>query len=120
MDKFRVYLQLLVEKMQKIKGFDDLKAFINDRDWPDGSWGLGRCKELLESQGAVTVDDAYFLRRFIHENLARATKIVVHVVDGIHRVTAIDLALIGWHSPMMLMKKMQLRSIGDSCLIRTR
>ena len=84
MDKFRVYLQLLVEKMQKIKGFDDLKAFINDRDWPDGSWGFGRCKELLESQGSVTVDDAYFLRRFIHENLARATKIVMHVVDGIH------------------------------------
>jgi hypothetical protein len=99
MDKFRVYLQLLVEKMPKNMAFDDLKAFINDRDWPDGSWGLGRCKELLESQGAVTVDDAYFLRRFIHENLARATKIVVHVVDGIHRVTAIDFTLIGWHSP---------------------
>jgi hypothetical protein len=48
MDEFRVYLQLLVEKMPKTMAFDDLKAFINDRDWPDRSWGLGRCKELLE------------------------------------------------------------------------
>jgi hypothetical protein len=66
-----------VEKMPKKMAFDDLKAFIKDRDWPDGSWGLGKCKELLDVQGAVTVDDAYFLRRFIHENLANATKIVV-------------------------------------------
>ena len=45
------------------------------------------------------MDDAYFLRRFIHENLASATKIVVHIVDGIHRVTAIDFTLMGWRSP---------------------
>jgi hypothetical protein len=32
MDEFRVYLQLLVEKMPKTMAFDDLKAFINDRD----------------------------------------------------------------------------------------
>ena len=99
MDEFRVYLQLLVKKIPTNMAFDDLKEFIQNCDWPDGSWGLCKCKELLELQGRVTVDDAYFLKRFIHENLASATKIVVHIVDGIHRVTAIDFTLIGWRSP---------------------
>jgi hypothetical protein len=42
-----------------------------------------------------TMEDSYLLQRFIHENLARVTKIVGHVVDGIHRVTALDYVLTG-------------------------
>ncbi len=65
------------------------------------------CNELLESntnnllpefdvEDISRPEDVYFLRRFIHENLARRTKIVVHIVDGIHRVTAADCVLIGY------------------------
>ncbi len=42
-----------------------------------------------------TMEDSYLLQRFIHENFARVTKIVGHVVDGIHRVTALDYVLTG-------------------------
>jgi hypothetical protein len=37
MDGFHVYLRLLVEKMPKNMAFDDLKEFIKNCDWPDGS-----------------------------------------------------------------------------------
>ena len=66
----------------------NLMKFIEERDWPADSWGQNEC---LEQSG-----DAYFLQRYIHENLARATKIMVHIVDGIHRMTATDLTLIGY------------------------
>jgi hypothetical protein len=38
------------------------------------------------------------IRRFIHQHLARATKIVAHIVDGLHRVTALNCALLGYRT----------------------
>ena len=97
------YLQLLGEKMPKDIDFSKLKAFIKDHDWSDDSWGLDKCLELIgETQNTADLqgpENGYFLQRFIHENLARETKIVAHFVDGIHRVTAMDFTLIGWCSP---------------------
>jgi len=39
--------------------------------------------------------DSKHVRRFLHKYLARKTRIVAHCVDGIHRVTAFDCALLG-------------------------
>jgi len=82
------YIKLLEETVPSDMDADKLMTFIEEREWPADSWGLN---ELPERSG-----DAYFLQRYIHENLARATKIMVHIVDGIHRMTATDLTLIGY------------------------
>jgi hypothetical protein len=37
-------------------------------------------------------------RRFIHKNVAKQTKVIVHVVDGTHRLTALECALISYKS----------------------
>ena len=55
--------------------------------------------QMLVGGTLPSMENGYFLQRFIHENLASVTKIVVHIVDGIHRVTAIDCTLIGYLSP---------------------
>ena len=90
-------------KMPKDINVSKLKAFIKDHEWSNDSWGLDKCKKLI-GEAPITAElqwpeDGYFLQWFIHENLARETKIAAHFVDGIHRVTAMDFTLTGWCSP---------------------
>ena len=61
-----------------------------------------------------TMEDSYLLQRFIHENLARVTKIVGHVVDGIHRVTALDYVLTGTRTHDNEEEEKAIKNYGDS------
>jgi hypothetical protein len=58
--------------------------FIKKREWKG-------CNGDVPCDGA----DSKHVRRFLHQYLARETRIVAHSVDGIHRVTAFDCALLG-------------------------
>ncbi len=60
-----------------------------------------------------TMEDSYLLQRFIHENLARVTKIVGHVVDGIHRVTALDYLLTGTRTHNNEEEEKAIKNYGD-------
>jgi hypothetical protein len=60
-----------------------LTSFIQNRNWTSNV--------DVPCHGA----DLIHVRRFLHMNLARQTGIVAHTVDGIHRVTAFDCALLG-------------------------
>ena len=66
---------------------DGLKAY-----WPDGS--LEEMNAELNKK-EHDMEKSYFLRGFIHQNLARKTKVVAHFVDGNHQATALNCALIG-------------------------
>ena len=95
----------------------DAYRFIQCRDWPDGDekeMVLGKLKEY----GGLLDDDVNFrltvnsfkhedrkfremcslARRFIYKNVAKQTKVIVHVVDGTHRLTALECALISYKS----------------------
>ena len=95
----------------------DAYEFIQYRDWPDRDekeMVLGKLKEY----GGLLDDDVNFriritnfkhedrkfremcslARRFIHKNVAKQTKVIVHVVDGTHRLTALECALISYKS----------------------
>ena len=95
----------------------DAYKFIECRDWPDSDekeMVLGKLKEY----GGLLDDDVNFrikvtsfrhedrkfremcslARRFIYKNVAKQTKVIVHVVDGTHRLTALECALISYKS----------------------
>lgn len=95
----------------------DAYKFIQSRDWPDGDekeMVLGKLKEY----GGLLDDDVNFkltvrtfkhedrkfrkmcslARRFIYKNVAKQTKVIVHVIDGTHRLTALECALISYKS----------------------
>ena len=106
-----VYLDLLRETIplqntDKHQDNDCLayaREFIANREWPQvndpeadhTSYKHIVLEELDKfSRGDATMLDFWelccFVRRFIFTNLARQTKIVAHVVDGIHRLTALE------------------------------
>jgi hypothetical protein len=96
----------------------DAYKFIQCRDWPDRDekiMVLGKLKEyggLLDDDVNFRLDDGVtfrhedkkfremcsLARRFIYKNVAKQTKVIVHVVDGIHRLTALECALISYKS----------------------
>jgi len=79
-----IFFQELEKVMPTTMDPEDLLAFINNHEWGEKS------TDCFENH------DGYKLRRFIHENLANQTMVVAHIVDGIHRVTAIDCAYTGY------------------------
>jgi len=81
---FTAYLIQLEGLLSSDKTCEELLKFIKDRTWHD-------CDDGIPQDGA----DLNYVRRFLHKNLARATRIVAHMIDGIHRVTAFDCALLG-------------------------
>jgi hypothetical protein len=83
-DGFMAYLIQLEGLLSSDKTCEELLKFIKERTWHD-------CDDGIPQDGA----DLNYVRRFLHKNLARATRIVAHMVDGIHRVTAFDCALLG-------------------------
>jgi hypothetical protein len=112
-DGFKNYLTLLSRNIPNDMSTDNLVQFIDDHQWTSRTEGskidqlIGTLRPLggntnansplmpLFNDEAIT-SDGYQLQRFIHENLAKETKIVIHMIDGIHRVTALDCALVGF------------------------
>jgi len=88
------YLDSLSKAIPAKSDFKMLMEFILTHDWPDGS--LEEMLEELEKKGHdENMEKSYFLRGFIHQNLARKTKVVAHFVDGNHRAAALNCALTG-------------------------
>ena len=88
------YLDSLSKAIPAKSDCKTLMDFIRTHDWPDGS--LEEMLEELEKKGHdENMEKSYFLRGFIHQNLARKTKVVAHVVDGNHRAAALNCALSG-------------------------
>jgi hypothetical protein len=102
------YMNILFEKLEfLLKPADDkdqvisqVKQFILDREWPDNSGKeqvLGIIEDFLLGTTTDFGQTCYSARSFIYRNVARQTKVVGHVVDGIHRLTALEYALIGYN-----------------------
>ena len=79
--------------------------FIQQREWPDDSQKdrtfVLDCIEkysCMESNSELS-KACCLARRFIYKHLAKQTKIVAHVIDGIHRLTALECVLIGYQQP---------------------
>ena len=54
-------------------------------------WGQDELKKInLGTSNKCDDEECTFLRRFIHENLAKVTKVIVHFSDGLHRATSYD------------------------------
>jgi hypothetical protein len=88
------YLDSLSKAIPAKSDCKTLMDFIRTHDWPDGS--LEEMLEELEKKGHdENMEKSYFLRGFIHQNLARKTKVVAHFVDGNHRAAALNCALSG-------------------------
>ena len=111
--KFDHYIKYLAEKIPNDMSTANLAEFITSHTW-NNSQSMREVDELLNTlrqaggegprnspltadfNSAARTHDGYKLQRFIHENLAKETKIVIHLIDGIHRVTALDCALVGF------------------------
>ena len=111
---FDHYIKYLGEKVPKDMSTANLAEFITSHTWKNSQSMRDELDELLNTliqaggegprnspltadfNSAARTHDGYKLQRFIHENLAKETKIVIHLIDGIHRVTALDCALVGF------------------------
>jgi len=69
-----------------------LQNFIDAHQWPEGS--VEEMEEELKKK-ENSEGKYYLLREFIHQNLARMTKVVAHFSDGNHRAAALNCALTG-------------------------
>lgn len=87
----QTYLRKLSEAVPLLQNFTGLKKFITEHDWGAGNDEKERLGELTD-----TVQNCFMLRRFIHENLARRTRVVVQPVDGIHRLQSVCSILAGY------------------------
>ena len=111
---FDHYIGYLAEKIPNDMSTANLAEFITSHTWKNSQSMREELDELLATlkqaggegprnspltadfNSAARTHDGYKLQRFIHENLAKETKIVIHLIDGIHRVTALDCALVGF------------------------
>lgn len=79
--------------------------FIDSREWSDDSQKdktlvLDCIEKYSRMESNSELSKACCLaRRFIYKYLAKQTKIVAHVLDGIHRLTALECLLIGYQQP---------------------
>ena len=83
------YMGLLDDVPVASDNDEELKEFIDEHEW-------GGVTDLWDHSVA---GDKHFHRRFIQENLAKATKVMVHWVDGLHRISAYDGATTGTPPP---------------------
>lgn len=106
------YFQLLQEKipLQKPPGDDELKAvlksaldFIDSHTWScfyrgDVDELTKKARFYVQNPNEVTKDDFWscccVLRKCFLSRVAEHTKVVGHIVDGIHRLTALEHALV--------------------------
>ena len=110
-DGVKKYLELLSKKVPMDMNVDHLTQFIQEHEWKNADWQGGEIQGLVTNliwnrgqspllpafNSVSAVSDGYRLQRFIHENLAKQTKIVINIIDGIHRIAALDCVLVGYH-----------------------
>lgn len=79
----QIYLRELEDAIPKGQCVEELNSFIATHTWDEDKPDVGD-------------NNSYSLRRFIHDNLARQTKVIAHVLDGLHRLTALDFIMVGF------------------------
>ena len=89
---FLLYLKEL-DKIDVItQSKDGLIKFIRDHDWCGGEiWGQNEINQISTCE-TPHERDLVNLRRYIHENVAKMTKVMVHWIDGLHRTSSYDFA----------------------------
>jgi len=112
-DALKAYFEILNEVIPSVEGLEGLQhtvSFIDNHDWSDDSKKDG--DDVLEALRQCTLSTnnseydetdvvklARFARRFLYKHVAKQTRIVAHVVDGLHRLTAVECLLIGYQEP---------------------
>jgi len=89
-------IQLLPSNHDDDVAFVNIREFIHEREWPD----VGEKNAVLNDIDNYHENDndedfwtiCCAVRQFLYENLAKQTKIVGHIVDGLHRLTALEIA----------------------------
>ena len=106
-DGIRCYLdhlsKLFPPKINRIQ----IQRFIEKHKWDDDFLP----KNWLE----VNESDLLWTRQFLYDNIAWQTKIVAHVIAGIHRFTAVDMVQVGYNSclePSVIVERDSLKDIN--------
>jgi hypothetical protein len=98
--------------------------FIKEREWPaDASSRKEYILDCLDDLDDIVDDILFwkicsFVRRFIYENVAKQTKVIVHIVDGLHRLGALECALIGFQKVLRHGLSIGLPSVNQDIYIQ--
>lgn len=111
----RLYLKTLSDKIRGLhlphsemgeqeEVVRSIHTFIRDREWPSSDAKLRLLAEInsysLSPQDVDFCQLCTTARRFIYRYIARQTKVVAHIVEGTHRIAALECALGGYtYSP---------------------
>lgn len=101
----KVYIQQLRNRIPLLRistkfAANDLKearSFLETHDWGSSHQQAGHLIGRIADEAETYRELCCDILKFIFKNLARRTKVVVHIVDGIHRLTALEYALV-WPS----------------------
>ena len=97
--------------------------FINDREWPsEANPRKSHVLQVLTNATHNGITDPIqflrlcnFVRRFIYDYVAKHTQVVGHIIDGLHRLTALESALIGFDDNRLNDKRLNdNRQLGGS------
>ena len=108
-DGISCYLEHLSMLFSHMMNKEKIQRFIDIRTWDDDFLP----KNWL--QGFNDESDILRMRQFLFDNIAWQTKIVAHVVDGIHRFTAVDMVQVGFNSclePKEIVERDSLKDIN--------
>ena len=92
-DKIRC-LHLLQSSDDQKKVFQRMKEFIRGRKWLSSS-DTPNCDFLNVTEPLKFDTSLAIARRWIYKHIARETKVVAHILDGNHRIAALEYALGG-------------------------
>ena len=104
---FSLYISHMKAIIPDDNGLDSLKTFIRKYlsrqrifHWLQSHkneklWGVDELEDQLNNIGENALEQSKYLRRFIHWNLAKFTRIVGHFCDGNHRITGLATLLSG-------------------------
>ena len=116
-DALRAYFKILNEviplqdpSVGELEGLRDTVSFIENHEWSDDCHEdveaiLTTLQQCIDSTNNSEYDKtnvvklACLARRFLYKHVAKQTRIVAHIVDGLHRLTAVECVLIGYQQP---------------------
>ena len=91
-DLVNQYLSDLSAAIPTDMDYEKLFNFVKSHDWETDDDTMDELIEGLRDD----IHSCFRLRSFIHDHLALSTKVVAHVLDGQHRLTALDCVLAGF------------------------
>ena len=103
-----MYLKTLSEVIPDLMAFDDMLKFVRERTWKSHNEKVHNENSCLKENWEFFIQarqehvDEHVctnnrLRQFIHDHVAWETGVVAHVIQGLHRLTALDFLFVGWN-----------------------